>query len=167
VVSVYVKGMDLVVFHQGLFGRKTASTPKAFRVTPQQRRLYKGFPHKRGVSVSAEQAKVWKNPERLLGALVIALAQTRPSEGRTVYLLAPHHYLKWIETQIREVSRYAIQQRKENSEGLRLFKDIVQQVHLGWNFAQEDEPDYWSAFGFCHEGVLPSWISRKLIKAPK
>ena len=163
VVSVYVKGMDLVAFHQDLFGSET----KAFRVTPQQRRLYKGFPDKRGVSVTAEQAKVWKNPERLIGSLIVALARTVPYEGRTVYLLTPHHYEKWVEAQIRDAARHIIQRKKGSPENLRLLKDVFQQVHLRWNFAQEDEPEDWAAYGFCHEGNLPDWISNRLIKAPR
>ena len=163
---MYVEGMNLVVFHQNLFGSKALDrTPKEVRVTPQQRRLYKGFPYTRGFSVTPKQAKDWKNQERFLSAPVMTLGQTEIGENRSVYLFMPQFYVNWAEDQIQKAARYVLQRRRGNLAGKEAIRDIFQQMDLGGVFGRMAEPEHWATFGFCSKGVLPEWIGRRLIRA--
>jgi len=156
--------MDLIKFHEGLFGQNPKTAEKALRVTPQQRRLYKAFPQARGFSLTLTQTRAWKDPERLTATLVLALAQARGYEDREVFFFLPSHYKDWVLSQIKRRAQYALQCRDDLDEK-GLIRKVVGQLSIHSGFGEMEEPEHWAAFGFCSAGDLPDWIKPRLIKA--
>lgn len=153
--------VDLVAFHKGWFGKDPEHTPKSLWVLPPQQRLYNAFPEARGFSSSDEDISL------LLGALIVALAQTKPKSTQRVLLLVPKVHTRWVLVQMKAVARYLIRARKHNPESVELVRNVFGQVFLyGTPHKQPDEPARWASFGFRKDDpLIPQWCRDGLLEA--
>jgi hypothetical protein len=155
--------MDVAVFHQAFLGRDSEHTPAVFRLTDRQRQLYDAFPTARGFSVAIDEEP---SGELFLATLVLALAQTKPSKGRRVYLFTPRVNERWIISQTQGLVRYAARTRKGDTKALRWLREAFGQLTISWRFLQMEEPAHWTAFNLHHKApYLPDWLRDSLIEA--
>jgi hypothetical protein len=154
--------IDYLVFHQNLLGIDPDKTPRAFRVTPAQQRLYAAAePPRHGFLLpSSKSLESW---EHFLATFVLAYAQTQ--RGVVVFAVSAATQ-RWAGEQVKKIAHHifgsrAKMPRKSIEELYGYFQNIV----IGSNVLQVNEPARWVAYGFNEKDLLPPWMRGRLLSA--
>jgi len=146
--------MDLIKFHEGLFGNGPTIT---------QQRLYDAYPDgKRGFGWTGDK------PEEFLGALVVAMYQTQPTEMSIqvpqVAMLIPHPLRQWALQKTHVVARHIVRRFKNDKAAVDNIRQCFQAIRMAPNVPVQ--PPRWASYGFGKEqGVpqLPRWLKDGLL----
>jgi hypothetical protein len=156
--------MDYAAFHQNLLGILPEKTPREFRITPAQERLYtaskESTKHGYLLVSSWDSRESW---EHFLATFILAYAQTPTGE---VAFAVSGSTQKWAGEQLKKIARHIFSTRaKASRASIQELYGYFQRLMMGSNILQLDEPTRWVAYGFNDADILPPWMRGHLLSA--
>lgn len=154
--------IDFVAFHKNLLGIDPQKTPKEFRLTDAQERLYAESHESARHGYLLTASKELKSWEHLVATFILAYGQTQ--EGSVTFAVsAPTH--SWANAQIKKIAHhiFALRASLPKTSLQPLFVGF-QRMAMGSNILQlMSPPDRWVAYGFSETDVLPPWMRNRLL----